>query len=93
MILNEMVHCALVPRSILTPESEGVRLNTLDNGQTPEVCFMSDSFLPMIDLLIAALSSRLKAYGEISNRFGVLRLLDQLSADEVRLAATKLVDT
>ena len=49
--------------------------------------------MPVIDLLIAALSSRLKAYGEISNRFGVLRLLDQLSADEVRLAATKLVDT
>lgn len=74
-----------------------VRLNTLDYGQTPEVQrspkdrFRGDSFLPVIDLLISALSSRLKAY--ISSRFGFLRLLDQLSADEVGLAATKLVDT
>ena len=28
-----------------------------------------------------------------SSRFGFLRLLDQLSADKVGLAATKLVDT
>jgi hypothetical protein len=49
--------------------------------------------LPVIDLLIAATSSRLKAYREIRNRFGVLSLLDQLSADEVRFAATKLFDT
>ena len=47
----------------------------------------------MIDLLISALSSRLKAFAEMSSRFGVLRLIDQLGADEVILAATKLVDT
>ena len=78
-----------------------MRLNTLDYGQTPEVQrspkdrFRGDSFLPVIDLLISALSSRLKAYDEISSRFGFLRLLDQLSrpTDEVGLAATKLVDT
>jgi hypothetical protein len=47
----------------------------------------------MIDLMISASSSRLKAYGEMSSCFGFLRLLDQLSVDKVRLAETKLVDT
>ena len=67
MILNKMVHCALVPRSedLLTAEialqrvrRANVRLNTLDCGQTPEVQssaedrFRGDSFLPVIDLQI-----------------------------------------
>jgi hypothetical protein len=74
-----------------------VRLNPLDYGHTPEVQlsprerFRIDSFVPVIDMLLSALSTRVSAYKEICDRFGFLQHIDKLSTEELRTAAKNLV--
>jgi hypothetical protein len=75
-----------------------VRLNPLDYGYTSEVHlsprdrFRIDSFVPVIDMLVSALSTRVSAYKEICDRFGFLHHIDKLTTEELRTAAKNLVD-
>jgi hypothetical protein len=75
-----------------------VRLNPLDYGHTPEVQlaprdrFRIESVVPVIDMLMSALSTRVSTYKEICYRFGFLQHIDKLNTDELRTAAKNLAD-
>lgn len=55
--------------------------------------FRVDSFLPIVDKLVTALTNRRAAYAVISGRFGFLRRLTTLTVDEIENFAKVLVDT
>jgi hypothetical protein len=74
-----------------------VRLDPLDYGHTPEVQllprdrFRTNSFLPVIDMLMSALSTRVSAYKGVCDRFGFLQQVNKRSIEELRTAANNLV--
>ena len=66
-----------------------VRLNPLDYGHTPGVQlsprdrFRAESFLPVIDMLSSALSTRVSEYKDVCDRSGFLHQLGKLSTEAV----------
>ena len=68
-----------------TPENSTV--------QTPADRFRVDSFLPIVDKLVTALTNRRAAYSVISKKFGFLRRLTTLTVEEIDVFAKALVET
>ena len=62
-----------------------------DTISSPRKDFKINSFLPIIDKLNTELRTRMEAYISLSNRFGFLSHLSDLSPDELRAAASNLV--
>ncbi|XP_014681935.1 PREDICTED: uncharacterized protein LOC106821579 [Priapulus caudatus] len=68
---------------------------TTENSEveTPSDRFRVDSFLPVIDKLQLALTKCRAAYSTISGKFGFLRRLTSISAEEMHKYAKVLVDS
>ena len=62
-----------------------------DTISSPREDFKINTFLPIIDKLNTELRTRMEAYISLSNRFGFLSHLSDLSPDELRAAASNLV--
>ena len=79
------------------PRSRNVRLNPLDYAKfsetqlSPKEQFRVESFIPVVDQLSASLSDRIRAYDVVSDRFGFLNHLEDLSISELQKAADNLV--
>ena len=75
------------------------RLNPLDYGKAentslePKDSFRIQSYITVIDVLLAELDKRKRAYKEVADRFGFLHNLKELSDNDIQAAARKLVET
>lgn len=75
-----------------------VRLDPLDSPHgtdcelTPSESFRTQNFLLIIDQFIASLDQRLGSYEVVSSRFGFLKNLQNLSTDEIKQQAGRLVE-
>ena len=67
-----------------TPENSSV--------ETPADRFRVDSFIPIVDKLVQALTHRRDAYSFVSEKFGFLRRLTTLTVDEIETYAKALVE-
>lgn len=61
--------------------------------QTPADRFRVDSFLPIVDKLRTAVTSRRAAYSVISAKFGFLRQFTTLNVQEIDIFMKALVET
>lgn len=74
-----------------------ISLNPIDFHETPKIDltyfqkFKTQNFLPVSDTLISNLDKRLSAYELVYQRFGFLRKIKQLSNQEIKNEAIKLV--
>ncbi|KAK6186835.1 hypothetical protein SNE40_006103 [Patella caerulea] len=81
------------PRS----RKRNVRLDPLDYGRaeeaslSPEDAFRVNGFVCVIDVLRSELDKRTNAYSELNDRFGFLRLLNDMTPEDIRKSASMVV--
>ena len=79
-------------------KTPSVTRQPLDYGQTPASSlsprekFRTESFVSVIDQMIVSLTQRIAAYSVVCARFGFLANLENLTDDEVGIAAQNLVN-
>ena len=59
---------------------------------TPSQRFRVEAILPVIDKFIASLRQRIAAYEQLSSLFGFLTNLEEMSVDEIDIAAQKIIE-